>query len=103
MLADALAAAPAWRNNKHRWLWVPDQRSLGSLVRDDVNGSATPDSIFKQPIRLYDRHWEPTGRANARPMTGSAKQSMLPRIEEWIASSLLPSLVELRRTSRSSQ
>src|SRR5436309_11469979 len=29
-------------------------------------------------------------------------RSMLPRIEEWIASSLLPSLVELRRTSRSS-
>src|SRR6266478_7761427 len=25
------------------------------------------------------RHCEPTGRANARPMTGSAKQSMLPR------------------------
>jgi hypothetical protein len=23
-----------------------------------------------------DRHYEPTGRANARPMTGSAKQSM---------------------------
>jgi hypothetical protein len=27
----------------------------------------------------WDRHCEPTGRANARPMTGSAKQSMLPR------------------------
>ena len=26
-------------------------------------------------------HCEPTGRANARPMTGSAKQSILPRKE----------------------
>jgi hypothetical protein len=34
------------------------------------------------------RHCEPTGRANARPMTGSAKQSIYPRKErkEWIAS-----------------
>jgi hypothetical protein len=29
-------------------------------------------SNFKQ---TYQRHCEPTGRANARPMTGSAKQS----------------------------
>jgi hypothetical protein len=30
---------------------------------------------------------EPTGRANARPMTGSApKQSMWPAKKEWIAS-----------------
>jgi hypothetical protein len=28
-----------------------------------------------------DRHCEPTGRANARPMTGSAKQSISPRKE----------------------
>ena len=35
-----------------------------------------PDSIFKQPLT---RHCEPTGRANARPMTGSAKQSISPR------------------------
>ena len=27
------------------------------------------------------RHCEPTGRANARPMTGSAKQSSLPHKE----------------------
>src|SRR6187200_2890345 len=27
----------------------------------------------------YQRHCEPTGRANARPMTGSAKQSISPR------------------------
>jgi hypothetical protein len=35
----------------------------------------------------WSRHCEPTGRANARPMTGSAKQSM-PTKQEWIASSL---------------
>ena len=34
------------------------------------------------------RHCEPTGRANARPMTGSAKQSMSQQAEAWIASSL---------------
>src|SRR6266705_1308825 len=27
--------------------------------------------------RAFSRHCEPTGRANARPMTGSAKQSIL--------------------------
>src|SRR5579863_8744855 len=39
------------------------------------------------PVDQTDRHCEPTGRANARPMTGSAKQSTVPR-ERWIASSL---------------
>ena len=29
------------------WLWVPDRRSLRSLVRDD---SEFADSVFKQPI-----------------------------------------------------
>jgi hypothetical protein len=33
------------------------------------------------------RHCEPTGRANARPMTGSAKQSSIWDRKEWIASS----------------
>jgi hypothetical protein len=33
-------------------------------------------SIFEKA--KVDRHCEPTGRANARPMTGSAKQSILP-------------------------
>jgi hypothetical protein len=35
-----------------------------------------------------NRHCEPTGRANARPMTGSAKQSMAQQgsKKEWIAS-----------------
>src|SRR6266436_10133276 len=26
------------RNNEHRWLWIPDQRSRCSLVRDDADG-----------------------------------------------------------------
>jgi hypothetical protein len=34
----------------------------------------------------FPRHCEPTGRANARPMTGSAKQST--GRKGWIASSL---------------
>jgi hypothetical protein len=38
--------------------------------------------------KLYQRHCEPTGRANARPMTGSAKQSIAQQKEGWIASSL---------------
>ena len=33
-------------------------------------------------------HCEPPGHANARPMTGSAKQSISPRMEPWNASSL---------------
>jgi hypothetical protein len=36
---------------------------------------------------LIYRHCEPTGRAKARPMTGSAKQSRAKK-EVWIASSL---------------
>jgi hypothetical protein len=35
------------------------------------------------------RHCEPTGRANARPMTGSAKQSTYPLAAPWIASQAL--------------
>ncbi len=38
--------------------------------------------------RAPSRHCEPTGRANARPMTGSAKQSISQQTEAWIASSL---------------
>jgi hypothetical protein len=34
------------------------------------------------------RHCQPTDREDARPMTGSAKQSILPRKAGWIASSL---------------
>jgi hypothetical protein len=44
------------------------------------------DDAFRSPLRInfqtaYHRLCEPTGRANARPMTGSAKQSIPPRKE----------------------
>src|SRR5579872_5183727 len=39
------------------------------------------------------RHCKPTGRANARPTIDSAKQSILPLVEVWIASS--PSLLAM--------
>jgi hypothetical protein len=44
----------------------------------------------KQSIRqgVLDRHCAPTGRANARPMTGSANQSKVWIRQFWIASSL---------------
>src|SRR5260221_9027712 len=42
-------------------------------------------------VILIHRHCEPTGRANARPMTGSAKQSTALRNAVWIASSLCSS------------
>ena len=35
---------------------------------------------------MFSCHCEPTGRANARPMTGSAKQSIYPLAALWIAS-----------------
>jgi len=37
---------------------------------------------------MRHRHCEPTGRANARPMIGSAKQSIPQLGERWIALSL---------------
>jgi hypothetical protein len=46
------------------------------------------DSIIKQPILV---------------IASEAKQSIDPLVALWIASSLPPSLFELRRTSRSSQ
>src|SRR5437870_2847769 len=65
MLADALAVAPAWRNNKHRWLWVPDQRSLGSLARDDVNFVPEAGSNFQTAEAIS--HTTPRSRGARRP------------------------------------
>src|SRR5437667_6999431 len=65
MLADALAVAPAWRNNKHRWLWVPDQRSLCSLVRDDVNFVPEASSNFQTAETISDT--TPRSRGARRP------------------------------------
>src|SRR4051812_13543542 len=42
-------------------------------------------SDFQHDVFL--RHCEPTARANARPMTGSAKQSSSAYAAKWIASS----------------
>jgi hypothetical protein len=56
---------------------------MGPGVRrdDEEFVAGALDSIFKPPkrIQLHSRHCEPTGRANARPMTGSAKQSIKPQ------------------------
>src|ERR1700687_5830883 len=65
-------AAPASRNI--------DIRVYGSGLALRLAGTTwicirVLDSIFKQPGHKR-RHCEPTGRANARPMTGSAKQSI---------------------------
>jgi hypothetical protein len=39
------------------------------------------DFTFQTANSVENRHCEPTGRANARPMTGTAKQSMSQRKE----------------------
>ena len=49
--------------------------------RCDRGGAAGEGGVRGRSFALYPRHCEPTGRANARPMTGSAKQSTLPRKE----------------------
>src|SRR5258705_10536935 len=49
--------------------------------------------VYPGPVSLstiwliipVDRHCEPTGRATARPMTGSAKQSIVQPRRQWIA------------------
>jgi len=55
----------------------------------------SPDAKSRRGI-ADARHCEPTGRANARPMTGSAKQSTYQLAALWIASSL-PLLAMTRR------
>jgi hypothetical protein len=44
-------------------------------------------NMSRERARMFPRRCEPTGRANARPMTGSAKQSICPLAARWIASS----------------
>jgi hypothetical protein len=63
-----------------------------------MHGPAGGCRPSRRPLRGLLRHCEPTGRANARPMTGSAKQSIAPRKRR--DGLLPPSLAELRRTSR---
>jgi len=82
--------------------WVPDQArtalifksgdcskntDLASLYASKTIGKATCNGFdFSKQPRHSNHHCEPTGRANARPMTGSAKQSIAPHRERWIAS-----------------
>ena len=52
---------------------------------------------------MFQRHCEPTGRANARPMTGSAKQSIFLFAALWIASlTLAMTASAIRNRPRSS-
>jgi hypothetical protein len=53
--------------NTHRWLWVPDRARCARL-------SGTTRLIRFSNSQFRDRHCEPTGRADARPMTGEAIQ-----------------------------
>src|SRR6266702_8887948 len=53
--------------------------NLGLLMPREYG--LTSCSYLKMESEVSHRHCEPTGRANARPMTGSAKQSISPREE----------------------
>jgi hypothetical protein len=53
-------------------IWVNGEGKY--LCRRDWTGQISLIS-FNNPVRSRNRQCEPTGRANARPMTGSAKQS----------------------------
>src|SRR3982074_129315 len=68
-------------------LWLQPPKIQTSVVMDPGSrfacprrrGACCPNSRFNfqtaATIRCRDRRCEPTGRANARPMTGSVKQS----------------------------
>src|SRR2546423_6782366 len=56
------------------------RHSLRPLIsRGRENNLQTSGAMRRENAKLFPRHCEPTGRANARPMTGSAKQSMPPQ------------------------
>ena len=67
----------------------------GNLVLISPHSSTISASLRgtkrRRVRQCFSRHCEPTGRANARPMTGSAKQSIPQRGDRWIASSLCSS------------
>src|SRR5216684_5525073 len=65
-----------------------------------INGSgALRGEVANVYVGLEQRHCEPTGRANARPMTGSAKQSISPhkRMDCFVASLLAMTVLHLNR------
>src|SRR6476659_1594861 len=67
-----------------RCSWLPPSPAL------PLKGGESAPSASRIVVSISNsqgnRHCEPTGRAEARPMTGSAKQSI--GQQEWIASSL---------------
>jgi hypothetical protein len=67
-----------WARREAKYFCAKDWTGSISLIGFDK--SAVWRKGREGAIRR-DRHYEPTGRANARPMTGSAKQSMLQRKE----------------------
>ena len=75
------------------------REATGALTHPAFPAPSVIEGFMQQPGRIapregggvrHERHCEPTGRANARPMTGSAKQSRV-REKTWIASSLCSS------------
>ena len=65
------------------------QYELGRRTRQLGVANQRKLKLFEIRVRFSFHHCEPTGRANARPMTGSAKQSIfVAQPEAWIASSL---------------
>jgi hypothetical protein len=66
-----------------REVGAPPPQASGKGNASNHGRAILRTSIFRSPKgpEFLNRHCEPTGRANARPMTGSAKQSISPREE----------------------
>jgi hypothetical protein len=58
-----------------------DKMPNSGAARQMIPERCTTATVIDRIFRHVPRHCKPTGRANARPMTGSAKQSILPRKE----------------------
>ena len=72
----------------HRALLLATSRPWQARVLSGTCPSFGAHTSFRRLESPSCRHCERTGRADARPMTGSAKQSMAPQAARWIASSL---------------
>src|SRR5207302_2012500 len=70
-LGDAAERSSAARVVRAALFFEVDPQECGALRQGDIA------LIHSAPTgeKGYDRHCDPTGRANARPMTGSANQS----------------------------
>ena len=61
------------------------------FVRDEIDASLGRKTCRGNADARFFRHCEPTGRANARPMTGSAKRSRLfPRMQSGLLRRFAP-------------